>query len=56
MKVSIILDKQGNSQCILDSSEHEGNIYITINEGKQELTAFISIEELRLAIKKICAK
>jgi len=57
MQVNIILTRQGDSICEISSSESsESNCYIELTEGSTTLTALVSLEELKIALRKLTTK
>jgi hypothetical protein len=58
MNVSILLNNPDAEHLIIDDGEQEGFIRLTIKEGgaSDELSVDVNIEDLRLAIRKICCK
>ena len=56
LNVAITLSSSNDSKVELENGALDGEIYITIQEGRTELSAKVDTEELRLAIRKITAK
>lgn len=56
MQVDIILEQQGDSICTVTSSEQAGMCWLEIKEGNQSVGALVSIEDLKLALRKLTVR
>ncbi len=53
MKVEIILEKIGESQCTVYNTDEKDICYIEIKEGNRDIMCKLSITEMRHALRKL---
>jgi hypothetical protein len=54
--VNIKLSKQGDCQIQIENASTPEDVWITLSEGVQEIAGRCNIEELKIALRKICVK
>lgn len=55
MNIEIKLEKVGDAYCTISNSENKGHCWIEVKEGNQSLAVQVTINELRTALRKLCA-
>lgn len=56
MKVSILVDhKEGEAEVEINNSDQETMAWLTLRDGKKEISTLICIDDLTLALRKIAA-
>lgn len=56
MKVEITLIDEGRTELIVENSDTDTEVWITIKCEEVELSTLVCIEELKIALRKICVK
>lgn len=56
MNVEIRLEKHGDAECSVLSCEKPGMCWIELKEGNRDISATVSIEDLKLALRKLSVK